>query len=228
MPSTRYANTMRSPIIIMSLMLLASGAAHGQTEQANSPGDRMPPLCEAAHRGDLQRVRALLRKGVPVDTSITGSTALMSSLEPLIGDPRLTMGPWSDRERRARDQRNANKIRVALLLLASGANVKLTDREGGTALHDATSALGEENAVVEVVRELLRRGAVVDARTSAGFTPLQLAVWNKRFKVAKVLVTAGASLDAPDPHGKSAADELVAQGSQRILDDLRKLAARPR
>jgi ankyrin repeat protein len=63
-----------------------------------------------------------------------------------------------------------------MLLLASGADVKLTDREGGTALHDATATVGDENAVVDVVRELLRRGAVVDARTSAGFTPLQLAV----------------------------------------------------
>lgn len=223
---TRYANTMRSPVVLMSLILLSSSATHG-TEQATAPQETMPPLCDAAYRGDLHKVRVLLHRGISVDTSIGGSTALMSSLEPFIGDPRLRTGPWSDRERRVWDQRNANKIRVAMLLLASGADVTLTDREGGTALHNATSTVGDENAVADVVRELLRRGAVVDARTSAGFTPLQLAVWNKRFKVAKVLVTAGASLDAADGRGKSAADELVAQGSQRILDDLRKLAARP-
>jgi hypothetical protein len=224
---TQYANSMRSPVVVMSFVLLASGAGHTQTKQPPGLEKTKQALCQATYRGDLQRVRALLRQGVSVDTSVGGSTALMSSLQPFIGDPRLRMGPSSDRERRASDHRNANKIRVALLLLASGADVKLTDREGGTALHDATSAVGDENAVVNVVRELLRRGAPVDARTAAGFTPLQLAVWNKRFKVARVLVTAGASLDAPDGRGKSAADELVAQGSQRILGDLRRLAAHP-
>jgi ankyrin repeat protein len=113
-----------------------------------------------------------------------------------------------------------------MLLMESGANVRLADQDGGTALHAAASA-DDNRALVDVVRELVRRGAVIDARTSSGVTPLQLAVWHKRFEVAKVLVTAGASLDARDNRGQSAADELIAQGSQRVLDELRKLAARP-
>jgi ankyrin repeat protein len=224
----RYANTMRLPVTVLGLILLASVMAHGQTEQAPPAEERGPPLCEAAYRGDLQKVRALLRKGVSADTSSRGTTALMSSLQPFIGEPALTMGPPSDRERRAWDQRINNKFRIARLLMASGADVKLTDQYGETALHIATSADGDQKTAADVVRELLRRGAVVDARSLAGFTPLQHAVWNKRFEVAKVLVKAGASLDVRDGHGKSAADELVTQGSQRVLDDLRKLAARPR
>jgi len=136
------------------------------------------------------------------------------------------MGPLPDRERRALAQRNAHKTQIAKLLLAAGADVRLTDQDGATALHMATFAVGNEDALIDVIRELLRRGAVVDARTSDGITPLQLAVGNKHFAIAKVLVAAGANLDARDHHGKSAANELDAQGSREILDKLRKLASR--
>jgi ankyrin repeat protein len=225
---TRYANTMRLSVAVLGLILLAGGVARGQSEQTQPAEESVPPLCEAARRGDLHKVRTLLRKGVSVDTSSRGTTALMESLLPDIGEPALRMGPPSDQERRAGERQNENKLRIAMLLMASGADVKLADQDGETALHAAAGAVGDNGAVVGVVRELLRRGAVVDARSLAGFTPLQHAVWNKRFEVAKVLVKAGASLDARDGHGKSAADELVAQGSQRVLEDLRRLAARPR
>jgi ankyrin repeat protein len=134
------------------------------------------------------------------------------------------MGPLPNRERRSLSERNAHKLRIAMLLLAAGADATLTDQNGATALHMATLAAGDEHDLVDVTRELLRRTAAVDARTLDGITPLQLAVGRKRFEVAEVLVTAGANLDARDSHGKSAADELVAQGSQRVLDTLRKLA----
>jgi ankyrin repeat protein len=135
------------------------------------------------------------------------------------------MGPLTDKERRVLAQRNARKIRIALLLLAAGADTKLTDQSGATALHMVTLAAGDERALVSVTRELLRRRAPVDARTLDGITALQLAVGNKRFEVAKELAAAGADLDARDSHGSSAADELVAQGSQSVLDALRKLTA---
>jgi len=59
-----------------------------------------------------------------------------------------------------------------------------------------------------------------------------LLLWRKQLKIARVLVVAGASLDVRDGQRKSAADELVAEGRQAELDELRRLplngTARPR
>ena len=205
---------------------LASVTAHSDTGRAAASESPVPPLCDAAYRGDLQTVRSLLRSGAAADANVGGSTALMQSFQPFIGLPSLTVGKVPEKERRASAQRNANKLRIAMLLVSAGANVKLTDQNGATALHAATLAAGDERALVGVIRDLLRRGAVVDAQTLDQVTPLQLAVWKRRFEVAKVLVAAGASLDARDRHGKSATDELIAQGSRPILEDLRKVAAK--
>jgi ankyrin repeat protein len=207
---------------------LASVPVSGGASIAAAAEIEVPPLCDAAYRGDLQKVRLLLRKGAAPDAHVKGSTALMQSLQPFVGPPSLTMGKVAEKERGASAQRNARKLQIATLLISAGADVKRTDETGATALHSAALALGDERTLVDVIRDLLRRGAIVDAETTNRVTPLQLAVWKRRVEVAKVLVAAGASLDARDTQGKSAADELIAQHSEPVLRDLRKVAAAPR
>ena len=136
-------------------------------------------------------------------------------MEPFIGLPPSRMGPPSDKERRAWLQRNEKKIQIARLLLAAGADVKLTSPDGATALHFAALAYDSEQSLLPIVRDLIRRGATIDARTSEGKTPLQLAVWRKHLEIAKVLVAGGASLDARD-----------GQVSQRPTDSSRRAIRR--
>lgn len=231
MRSSRRADRLLFGLFILSWLLagaVTTSVAHGEAAGATAVDSGVPSVCDAAYRGDLQRVRLLLRKGAAVDADVAGSTALMQSFQPFVGPPSPTMGALPASDRRASNQRNKNKLTIANLLLSAGANVKRTDRNGATALHSAMLAAGDEHALVGVVRELLRKGAVVDAQTINQVTPLQLAVWKRRFEIAKILVAAGASLDARDSQGKSAAGELVAQGSQRVLEDLRKVAAASR
>ena len=205
------------------------GRAHARTSAQAEPSGvdeaAIPPLCDAALRGDLRKVRVLLRKRNPIDVRFEGETPLMKSLAPYIGMPRSTMAPPSAKERRVWEQRVADKIEIARLLLKAGADVRLTSKDGSTPLHFAALAHAPDDLLVPIVRDLIKRGALIDAQTSEGATPLQFAVWKKRAKIAKALVIAGANLDLRDGRGKSAADELVADGRQDELDELRRLSA---
>jgi ankyrin repeat protein len=145
----------------------------------------------------------------------------MTALQSYIGPPSLSMAPRSEKTRRADSKRNAQKIQIATLLIEAGANVNANDQVGMTPLHLAAVARSDENAMLKVTRELLRRGAVVDALTAERTTPLRLAVWQKRFRIARMLVEAGAHLDAADAGGKTAAGLLLEQGRKDVLDDLR-------
>jgi len=204
----------------------AAGSNNADVASERAGEVAISPLCDAALRGDLPTVRALLRKGVPVDERFQGETALMRALEPFVGMPPATMGPPSGRARRAGLKQKADKFKIAKLLLVAGADVRLTTQEGATPLHLAALADGPEGLLIPIVRDLIRRGAPVDARTSEGGTPLQFAVWNQRLELAKMLVSAGANLDTRGAHGKSPAEELVTHGNQHALDELRALASK--
>jgi len=204
----------------------AWNSAHAEPDSAGDVS--IPPLCDAALRGDVGAVRALLRKGAPVDVRFDGETPLMKALAPYIGMPPSTTGPMSARRQRAWLYRIESKMEIAKVLIEAGADVRLTSPDGATALHLAALADGPEKLVAPVVRDLIRRGAVVDARTSEGRTPLQFAVWRKRLAIAKILVASGASLDGRDNLGKTAADELVAHGNEHALDELRAVASKRR
>src|SRR4051812_33342407 len=88
----------------------ASACVNSEAEAAPTVEAVVPPLYPAPYRRDLPRVRALLRKGTPVDVRFDGETPLMKSLEPFIGLPPATMGPPSKKTTRAWLQRNADKI----------------------------------------------------------------------------------------------------------------------
>lgn len=152
----------------------------------------------------------------------------MKALAPYIGMPAPTMAPPTAEAKRAWLHRIEGKMAIAQLLIEAGADVRATSPDGATPLHFAALADGPEELLLPVVRDLIRRGPAVDARTSEGRTALQFAVWKKRYRIAKLLVAAGANLDARDVQGKTAADELVAQGNQHALDELRALVKKPR
>lgn len=72
-------------------------------------------------------------------------------------------------------------------------NVNAVDRHGHTALMQA--AKGGE---IETVKDLLRRGAALDARSEKGKSALHYAAANGHVEVVKLLVENGAELDARD------------------------------
>jgi ankyrin repeat protein len=77
-------------------------------------------------------------------------------------------------------------------------NVNVVDRHGHTALMEAAKA-GD----VETVKDLLHRGAEVDARSEKSKTALHYAAANGHVEVVKILLAQGASIDPRDRDGRT-------------------------
>ena len=139
----------------------------------------------------------LLRRGASVGAiNRRGASALHYAC-----DPRPRCGVWHPSKQR----------RVIGLLIDAGADVNLPDSGGVTPLHRAVRARG-----ADAVRELLARGARVDARLkNGGSTPLHLAVGpsgasgtagavDEQVEIITALLEHGADPEALDAKGRSA------------------------
>lgn len=130
-------------------------------------GTNDSPVADAAERGDVETVVALLQQGADVNAAQgDGMTALH----------------WAGM--------NGNAELVEVLLYA-GAAAEATTRLGGyTALHLA-SRVGNADAIGALVAQ----GADVAARTSTGAMPLHLAAGSGDVDAISVLIEAGAAVD---------------------------------
>ena len=162
------------------------------------------PVADAAMRGDVEEVEALLRSGADVNAAQgDGMTALHWAAELGLAD-------------------------LAETLIAAGAFVDAVTRLGDfTALHVAARA-GHGS----VVRALVGAGADVTARTSTGgVTPLHYAAAAGSTDAVRALVPGAAALLAPAGtlvlevgagQAEAAADEMRAAGlgDLRVVPDL--------
>ena len=174
------------------------------------------PVAEAAMRGDLEAVRALLEEGADANEAQgDGMTALH----------------WAARHGHAE---------MARLLITAGANVNAGTRIGRyTALHLASRA-----GSAPVVEALLAAGADVHAATTnSGATPLHLAAESGNPDAIRVLVGGGADVNGREgawaqtplifaaaknrPDAIRALLELGADASlgERVIEDVERLAA---
>ena len=128
-------------------------------------------LREAASKGDVEGVRALLRAGADCDDCAAGSRD--DSDSDLDGDTALMVAS----ENGHRD--------VVELLVGAGADVNQVDEDGWTALMCASN-----NGHREVVEALVGAGADVNLAKKNGETALMLASQSGRRDVVKVLVGA--------------------------------------
>ncbi len=108
------------------------------------------PVLNAAEEGDLEKVKLLLKQGRPINER----------------DPRVKFG-WTPLIA-AIYQRNTN---VAHYLIASGADVNITDNGGETAIMWAT--VSDEN--LGIVQDLIAHGADLNAKDKMGASVLSYA-----------------------------------------------------
>lgn len=196
-----------------------------------SAAPREAPVADAAMRGDLEAVRALIAKGEDVGAAQgDGMTALHWAADR--GDVAMAealleagarvgsitrRGSYTPLHVAAR----AGRGRMIELLLAAGAEPNARTELGTTALHEAAGA-----GTLTGVNALLARGAEVDAReTRWEQTPLVFAAAYDRADVIRALLAAGANPNAyTKVHSVSdqrALDAVAGQARRRVLDAYR-------
>lgn len=127
-------------------------------------------LAEAAERGDIDTVRALLKKHVDVNApSADGTPALH----------------WVVR---------MQDVETARLLLKAGADANLSNRYGVRPLH-----LAINNADVEMVKLLLSAHADATSSDATGENCLMMAARGGNIEIVKALLDKHAAVDATDP-----------------------------
>ena len=183
-------------------------------------------LISAAARGELDVVKLLLSRGVDVNVRDNrGYTALAHALEArypeveeallsrpdidpnvggLLGRPILLAYVW-------RDNKKATER-----LLALGADVKLVDKDGDTALHGAA-----ETGNVEIMRMLLDKNADINAKNREGGTPLMWAAVFGNDDAVQLLLSRGADASLKDNDGVTALEWATRNNRQSTMAVLR-------
>jgi ankyrin repeat protein len=169
-------------------------------------------LHEAAQENNCSRIQALI--DTQADINACGPEGRTPLLTAIIGD--------------ARD--------AAMLLIDLGADVTLADANGSTALHEAAWKGWDE-----IVTELLKRRAPVNARDSHQRTPLHYLFdltinrlcslscdtrpWPDVERIARVLIVNGADIHARDDRGFTVFDLAMFRRVERVISLLTELGA---
>ena len=214
--SVRRLTMHRPRIATIAVGLLIIGIAFCQMAYAHQEG----ALSEAAWKGDLKQVQELLDRGANVNVkNAHGETALMRS---------AGMGHWAvvklllDRgaDVNVKDRRgdtalllasSGRRPEIVKLLLDKGAQANVKDKFGSTPLMMAQD--------LETFKMLLKRGSDINAKTTdsppsdhapqdgegqAGLTALMLAAAYGSANKVRLLLDAGAEINARDDAGMTA------------------------
>ncbi|TAL32244.1 MAG: hypothetical protein EPN97_10065 [Alphaproteobacteria bacterium] len=157
--------------------------AAAQSSKVLAPKPATPPdpseLHDAAEKGDIKRVAALIAQGVDVNGEYcNGTTAIQYALK---GDNRTA----------------PNAYPILEMLIAAGADVNAPGCSF-TALHEAAIKGYCDSATL-----LLDHGARIDARGYKGQTALSLAVEFNHPEMVKLLIDRGADVTVKNDDGHS-------------------------
>jgi ankyrin repeat protein len=193
-------------------------SAHG-TEWDKADKDGWTPLFFAVAYGHPDFARSLVARGVVVDhRAVNGDTALhVASRNGDVGAVSVMLDAGADVNARQQDGntplmlafRGKKKDRdiagAVRTLLAHSADPKIAANNGWTALHWAVNQMSS----AEVIEQLIKAGADVNAVDHAGRTPLHAVCMSGDDGLAnnvRVLIRHGARTDLRDSNGKLAAD----------------------
>ena len=190
-------------------------------------------LSIAVRAGDPARVKALLDAGTDVNSrDPLGGTALLDAC--WMGNSEivtLLLAHGADVNAVHRES-GATPLKYAVLtarpkvveqLLAAGADVRHTFRDGETALHLAASRSNPT-----IIEMLLKARASLDATDRDGSTPLDDAVLHDQISAVTCLLSHGADINRTRPaDGRGALHEASVKGFSDLVPTLLKAGASP-
>jgi ankyrin repeat protein len=164
----------------------------GAKIETRDPSTTWTPLMWAARGGHLATVRLLLARGARVNARSVGSAAAYVSLA--MGQQRAVAleGQAEDVQPLSSEFRSANNG-VTPLMLACVGGFNLS------------------------ARELIRRGADVNARTSSGETALEAAAWSGSVPLVEALLARGANVNARNAQGATPLLAAVKEGRSPVV-----------
>jgi ankyrin repeat protein len=180
-------------------LLLARGA---NVNWANEDG--VTPLHVAAYNLQPAVATMLIRKGAKVDarTVSGGWTPLYKAIVRLAMRPATATPP---------EQEVAKAVKVAELLLASGADVNAQDVKGFKPIHFAVTTRR-----TALVRVLIDKGADVNAKSADGVNPLFIAAAGDAVEIAGLLIAGGADVNARTASKYTPLGNAAAHGSSGV------------
>jgi uncharacterized protein len=191
-----------APRVLVALLAVIVVAGCGSTERGERPAtprlDRQ--LIEAAGRGAAGDVRALLRRGASVEVrDDRGRTALTTAAY-------------------------ANDLDVARILVRAGADVNAKDATEQSPYLIATSEVGDDPALLEL---MLAGGADVDDKDRFFGTGLIRAAERGHARIVRRLLRAGIGVDHVNRLGWTALLEAIVlgDGRKRHVETVRALVA---
>ncbi|UCF16699.1 MAG: ankyrin repeat domain-containing protein, partial [Phycisphaerales bacterium] len=212
---------------------IAMKEGHKRATEILAAADPNVTIQVAAYVGAVQTVKHLIEAGANVNLRDNESRTLLH-LSAMAGHEDVVRLLLSRKARpQSKDQygrtplhaagRNGHE-RVVRLLLASGARIDEKDRSGWTPLHEAAC-----NGHSTVVETLVSKGANVNARTTeqvrtggiwgpfwtSGVTPLFVATAYR--KVTKILIAAGADVNAATDAGDKLIHQAIFHGDSTVV-----------
>lgn len=185
-------------------------------------------VCETdSCRGeDISRMTSIPEVGIQralVAAAISGDEAALSSI--------LKIPAWvdfytKDGQSALIKAAAAAKTNSLKLLLKKGADVNLQDAVGNTALHELSKVVNETNA--EALSTLVAAGAKPEVRNDVGDTALLTAGKSLNLAAVKLLISAGADMNALDAKGENVMFEFVRQGQDKAVLELAGLGVDPK
>jgi ankyrin repeat protein len=161
------------------------------------------PLLKAVAAQDLERVKLLIGKGVPLNDCDEGGTTLLL----------CALGSCEYKPNDA----------IARLLIESGADPNLAHGHFPVLL-PLTTAIAHNKR--ELVSLLLQKGAKPNAASGDGVTPLMVAAEYNSVEIVDILIQAKADINAKDKNQKTALSRALEKGKNDIAAALRKAGAK--
>ncbi len=155
---------------------------------------------EAAATGQITRLRSLIANDKSLVNSFSPDGFVPLGLAIFFGHPE-----------------------TAMALLESGASVNLASKESMRVTHLHTAVAAHQ---ILIARELVKRGANVNARSDGDFVPLHEASARGDLEFAKLLLDNGADINAKTKDGKSPLEFAVSANKPEMVKFLRERGAK--